>query len=393
MNNIKAIKCHRFSSSYGESNNAFGQPLGVKTIVIISVETTNGETRSHELYAGIYMPEIFSNIVSKISEFYLNKPISFDIAIEANKFPFIANSGILKAVMGAIDSCIIQLYFASEGISLVQGLKTLLEPSIRRDNKNKILYYGSGGSVAFSLNECLNDLKKTHKMNLDGFKMRCGLQELDEDICRVNGVSKYIKNNLKDKRPRLMIDFIQGTLKPKLKVQELINYLKNIDSKNIYWIEEPLNPDDVNLYEELLKTEYKNIKFCLGESFTCLNEYSAFKNIVKLFQIDVTHCGGFSEAIKILNYIHKSSALMRFSSHVWGSGLSGLLNLAICRACESITWFEIPLLNFDVNFHLFNEHEIKYNEISDSRIDYYLANINLQDDKKYQYIENSGYKI
>ena len=56
MNNIKAIKCHRFSSSYGESNNAFGQPLGVKTIVIISVETTNGETRSHELYAGIYMP-------------------------------------------------------------------------------------------------------------------------------------------------------------------------------------------------------------------------------------------------------------------------------------------------------------------------------------------------
>ena len=394
MNKIVSIKCNRFSSRYGESNNSFGQPLGVKTIVIISVHSSNGQTRSHELYSGIYMPEIFPIIVSKISENYINLPISLDLATEANKFPFVANTGILKAVMGAIDSCIIQLYFASEGIPLVNGLKSLLEPSIRREDKYKdIKYYGSGGSVAFSLEECLNDVKKTYDKKLDGFKMRCGLKPFQEDIERVNGVADFINNYKSNEKISLMIDFIQGTLKPKLRVNELLNYIKEIDIKNIYWIEEPLNPDDVCLYEELAESEFNNVKFCLGESFTCLNEYYAFKNIINFFQLDVTHCGGYPETIKILNHMNKSQNSTTFSAHVWGSGLSGLLNLAICRACKKIPWFEIPLLNFDINWHLFNDYDLKYNQISNSKIDYYLENINLKNNVKFQFIENSGYKI
>ena len=91
-----------------------------------------------------------------------------------------------------------------------------------------------------------------------------------------------------------------------------------------------------------------------------------------------------------MNKVHHSTT---FSAHVWGSGLSGLLNLAICRACKKISWFEIPLLNFDINFHLFSEYDLKYNEISNSKIDYYLENINLKNNAKFKFIENSGYKI
>ena len=65
MNKIESIVCHRFSSKYGEGNNSFGQPLGVKTIVLISLTATNGESRCHELYAGIYIPEILPTLVSK----------------------------------------------------------------------------------------------------------------------------------------------------------------------------------------------------------------------------------------------------------------------------------------------------------------------------------------
>ena len=153
MNKITSIKCQRFSSKYGESNNSFGQPLGVKTIVLVTVTSSNGESRSHELYSGIYCPEILPELISAISKIYIGNDISLNIALSPNKLPFIGNSGIIKAIMGAIESCIIQLHFYSEGINLVDGLKSLLHKNIRRLDNEKINYYGSGGSVAYSPND------------------------------------------------------------------------------------------------------------------------------------------------------------------------------------------------------------------------------------------------
>ena len=83
----------------------------------------------------------------------------------------------------------------------------------------------------------------------------------------------------------------------------------------------------------------------------------------------------------------------KFSSHLWGSGLSGLLNLALCRASESIIWFEVPLLIFEINKHIFNKKELDFKNISDKEIDYYLSNLNLEPNPNYDFIENSGYKI
>lgn len=393
MNKIKSIACHRFSSKYGESNNSFGQPLGVKTIVLISLKTTSGKSRSHELYAGIYCPEILPTLVSKISEIYIGREIKLDYILRGNEFPFIANSGIIKSIVGAIESCIMQLYFEQNGIPLVDGLKTLLN-SPKRDKgmESEIKYYGSGGSVAYSPSDCLKDAKKVIEKDLDGFKMRCGLQELDNDIERVKIVHKYIKENSKNKNVSLMIDFIQGTLNPKLGSKQLSNYINALEKFNIFWFEEPLDPDNIELYEELFDLKNFN-KLCLGESFTCLNEFVAFKNLINFFQLDVTHLGGFSETIKVLNYMHKFNPKIRFSSHVWGSALSGLLNLALCRASNLISWFEIPLLNFEINLHLFNQYEINYSEITNDQIDLYLKNINTKKNNNYEFIKNSGYTI
>ena len=109
----------------------------------------------------------------------------------------------------------------------------------------------------------------------------------------------------------------------------------------------------------------------------------------RIFQIDVTHLGVF-EAIKVLNYFQKKDV---FTSHVWGSNLSLLLNLALFKACNLIKWFEVPLLDFDINKHLFKNHHPDIKNISDSEIDMLLSNINLENDPKYEFIRGSGYKI
>ena len=394
MNTIRKIDCYRFSSNYGESNNSYGQPLGVKTIAIITVTSSNGDSRSHELYAGIYCPEILPNIISNISNFYIGKEINLDNNLKENKFPFIGNSGIIKSIIGGIDSCIIQLYFSSRNIMLVDGLKSLIKPSLRRSkSSSKIKYYGSGGSVAYSAEECLKDLKTTFFRNYDGFKMRCGLQNIEKDFERVAKVSNFIAKDKQNKDFALMIDFIQGTLKSKLSPIQLKEYLIRFKNFNINWYEEPLDPDNISLYESFTTTQLGIFNLCLGESFTCLNEFAAYKNIINFFQLDVTHLGGFPEAIKVLNYMEKFYPKIKFSSHLWGSGLSGLLNLALCRASESIIWFEVPLLEFDINKHIFKEKELDFSNISNKEIDSYLGDLNLDRNSNYDFIENSGYKI
>ena len=359
MSKIEGIKCKRFSSKYGESNNSFGQPLGVKSIVILTVTSSSGQSRSHELYGGIYIPEIYPKLISTISELFIGREITLDFLNNPIKLPFVSNSGIFKSVLGAIESCLMQIYFFEKGITLVEGLKSLLNSSIRRNDDLSIKYYGSGGSVAYSPQKCIEDLKKTTEKGLDGFKMRCGLIEINEDIKRVKSVHDYISRIRSSKKPSLMVDLIQGTLKPKFSIFKLNQYLDKFKNFNILWIEEPLDPDDISLYEEFICGNSEH-KLCLGESFTCLNEFVSFKNIINFFQLDVTHLGGFPETIKILNYMHNNKNSTRFSSHVWGSSLSGLLNLAICRASSSISWFEIPLLNFDINTHIFGKKEINY---------------------------------
>ena len=252
MIKVKEIFVNNYSSKYGENNNVFGQPLGVKSITIISVKSYCGLVRSHELYAGIYVPELIPNLVSYISSLYLEKNYDYlSILNCTNNIPFVCNTGLFKAIKGAVESCILQLVWTSNNISLVEGLRNLLNENIRDYNLNSNKYYASGGSVAYSEKQCISDAEKTIGEGFDGFKMRCGFQAFEKDISRVKEVFNFIESNKTKKNFRLMIDFIQGTIYPKLNHEKLKEYLKVFKNFDIFWFEESLDPDNVFLYENL----------------------------------------------------------------------------------------------------------------------------------------------
>ncbi len=389
---IKKIFLNKFSSDYGETNTSFGQPIGVKSIVILSVRTSTGLSRSHELYLGIYVPEIIETLVEYISPLYLNKEINEKLLFNEIGIPFTCNTGIYKSIKGAIDSCILQLHFSNSKITLVDGLKKLLLQKIRRkENTKNIKYYASGGSVSFSVQECLKDLTIAFDNNFNGFKMRCGFKSFQDDFLRVKAIDTFIKKETSLKDFSLMIDFIQGTLNPKFSINKIKEYFVSYEIFNILWFEEPLNPDACNLYKNLPQ-KIRNMS-CLGESFTSLNEYIAFENLLPRFQIDVTHLGGFQEAIKVLNYFSEFKTQTNFTSHVWGSKLSLLLNLALCRATSSIEWFEVPIIEFEVNKHLFKKDNFNIDKITDRELDKIISEINLDESSKFAFKEGSGYRI
>ena len=386
---IESVSCERFSSKYG-NNNSFGQPLGFKSIVIVSVKEKGGLIRSAELYSGIYIPEVLPNLIEFISKNYTGKTFNKQQIFNLISIPFVTNSGIFKSLIGAVNTCLIQLYFHKNQISLVDGLKAELK---NNSSSNNLFYYASGGSVAYTPVECKKDASIISKIRLDGFKMRCGLQSLDQDIMRVKSVREELnKKSLDGKDIFLMIDFIQGTLNKKFSPEQLDLYINSLKDYKILWYEEPLDPDKYYLYKDYAPNLKNNVNFAVGESFTTLNEYILYENLINYFQVDITHCGGFSEALSILNYFSKNKCL-KFTSHVWGSALGGLLNLALARASNMIYWFEIPLLEFEINQHLFNCQKINYKDISNNQIDKLLADVNLSSNQKYQFIYGSGYKI
>ena len=69
---ISSITTSRFSSPYG-TNKSYGQPLGFKSIVVVSVTSDDFVTKSAELYSGIYIPEILPEMVDYFSKALIGK--------------------------------------------------------------------------------------------------------------------------------------------------------------------------------------------------------------------------------------------------------------------------------------------------------------------------------
>jgi len=115
---IRSITTKRFSSSYGK-NNSFGQPIGFKSIVIVSVTSDEFITKSAELYSGIYIPEILPIMVEYYSKLLIGKEYNLQTLDFSSHIPFVSNSGIYKSIQGAIENCILQILFKENNLSIV----------------------------------------------------------------------------------------------------------------------------------------------------------------------------------------------------------------------------------------------------------------------------------
>ena len=73
---------------------------------------------------------------------------------------------------------------------------------------------------------------------------------------------------------------------------------------NIFWLEEPLRPDDYEGYRKL--SEATSIRIAAGEEESNRLSYLELmdKGKIDVVQIDLTRCGGFTEAMKIASLAH-----------------------------------------------------------------------------------------
>ncbi len=376
---IKKIKVFHLSSKFA-SKNSFGTPLGLKTTTIVEITSDNKLKGVGEIYLGIYTPKLIDPIIKNIEQFIKNKnPIDLTLKGEKIHIPFVSRNGLYNSVYSGID---VALW------DLVSKFKKKPVHALISNLKNNYKIYSSGGLARSDISELKEDINKAKLLEHAGFKMRAGVQSWRKDFKRIEFAYNYSKkHNL-----NLMVDFIMGTIKIPDDYKLIIKKIKNLEKFKIKWIEEPFHPDDFFSFKELKKKSYK-IPIASGEALNSFFEYKSYisNNLVDILQLDVTHCGGITEALKILSLLKNSNK--KVALHVWGSTISLSANAHLAYAVKNIEWLECPLhqpaINKNFNTQIDFKKNLKYQKIKSGL----GVELNPKMIKKYPYVKGSEYKI
>jgi len=370
---------YSLSSPYGDGN-VYGQPLGVKSVGIVEVHTDNEYIGIGETYSGVYVPELINPIVEYLKSFIIGAdPDNISEINHLLEIPFISGNGLVRSIISAIDIALWDI----KGQSLNKPIAKILNSQIRES----VSVYASGGSVTMNSDEICNDIERTLTKGYNAYKMRVGLQSWKKDIERVSTARNTIGEN-----NQLMIDAIMGTLPNTWGLDRAKKCIKDLSVFNLTWLEEPLPPENFSGYQKLNKDS--PIPIAMGESLTATNEFEAYisGNCVGYIQPDVTHCGGFSRTIKVINIAKKYN--IPVALHVWGSAISIMSNLHIALAMPEVIWLEIPQVRLNLLFDQLSEN-INIENGSIFLIDKpgLGISINKEEKNRYPFIPGSGYKV
>ena len=96
-----------------------------------------------------------------------------------------------------------------------------------------------------------------------------------------------------------MIDGICGTRNPCWSLDDVLDKIEFFKNSNIYWLEEPLHPD--NLLDHAILQDKASFDIAAGEAYA---GYGELLNLIKIgninqIQFDACHSGGISTCLEI----------------------------------------------------------------------------------------------
>ncbi len=153
----------------------------------------------------------------------------------------------------------------------------------------KVRVYAGGIDLELSLEQ----LKEQTRRNLDrGFraiKMKVGRENIDQDIVRVSAMRELL-----GPRIPLMVDANMGW-----SVEQALRASRAMEKYNVYWLEEPTTPDDVEGHRRILAAG--PLPVAVGENLHTIYEFRNFisAGAVSFPEPDVSNIGGVTAWIKV----------------------------------------------------------------------------------------------
>jgi L-alanine-DL-glutamate epimerase-like enolase superfamily enzyme len=236
-------------------------------------------------------------------------------------FPILGNRGLTVSAISGVDMALWDLLGKSLGVPVVQ----LLGGAIR----DRMEAYASGG---WAETEAIGDqLREYTAKGFRAVKMRVGVMDgsVDKSVARVKEARAALGPDIK-----IMAD-AHGTFS----VPEAKRFCRKVEDFGLYWIEEPISPDNKIGTAEVRASTVTPI--AAGESeFTRfdMRDLIALK-AVDVLQPDAAIIGGITESWRVsaLAATHQ----LELAPHCWGSALSFMAgaNVAFASPAAAIIEF------------------------------------------------------
>ena len=152
-------------------------------------------------------------------------------------------------------------------------------------------YNTDGGWLSWSEDDLVKNAVRLKNSGYRSIKLKVGSRNPMDDYERVKAVRAAIGYGMK-----LMID-----ANTKWDLETAVYMSRKLEEFDIYWLEEPLNPDNIRGHAELRKKT--TIPIALGESLTNIYSFRDYivSGAVDIIQVDVTKVGGITEWLKVAN--------------------------------------------------------------------------------------------
>lgn len=185
--------------------------------------------------------------------------------------------------------------------------------------REKFKVYASGG-MSKSANDLAAEAKEYIERGYFGFKVRIGNEDPGEDIELI----RELRSKVGD-QTAMLVDAGQCYTNFPWTYDTAIRVCKKLEDCDLFWLEEPLHPDDVEGFKRL--TANTSIPIVAGENeFMRYGYYPLITgHAVDMIQPDVTRSGGISECKRIAAIA--SACHMRCAPHIFGSGVGFMANM------------------------------------------------------------------
>ncbi|NHF58951.1 mandelate racemase/muconate lactonizing enzyme family protein [Flavobacteriaceae bacterium TP-CH-4] len=273
--------------------------------------------------------------ITKIWEHVYNGPRDHYALTRGRKFPILGRRGLTISALSGVDTALWDLKGKSLGVPVVE----LLGGPCRQEMEA----YASGGWADEA--QIGQQLLSYTNMGFKGVKMRVGVMDatVNDSVRRVRAAREALSGNIK-----LMAD-AHGTFS----VPEAKRFCSAVEDCDLYWFEEPINPDNRRGTAEVRQST--NIPIAAGES-----EYTAFdmRDLIELRALDVLQpdcaiVGGITEAMRTAQLAHTYQ--LELAPHCWGSAFSFMAGVSVAFAAPSANVIEFSLGGNPMMYDLVNE--------------------------------------
>jgi L-alanine-DL-glutamate epimerase-like enolase superfamily enzyme len=237
---------------------------------------------------------------------------------------WVGRAGITQMALAAVDVALWDLRAKAFGVPLwrlVGGHKGGCVPSYNTD----------GGWLNFDVPQLVEEMAAIVEAGWPGVKMKVGKDDPREDVRRVTAVREALGPDID-----LMLDVNQ-----RWDLTTALTWAPRLAELDIRWLEEPLDPDDVDGHARLAAAT--SIPIALGEHVYSRVAFRDFieRGAVGYVQADVTRLGGVTEWLAVaelalahhLPVVPHAGDLMRVHRHLGaGHPASPLI--------ECIPWFQ-----------------------------------------------------